>query len=262
MKTPLIYILCLLNFSACLGQAPKTGPFRTYEVGRIDSLESFMNFTAAEKYTDSIYKIGDHQIDSIQSELEARIVNKNSDTAKFLADAFAGATNHFSSNRARIFINGVRNGKTEKGNPRVDAGLPAVCKCFQIEDSISVEFAFGFGGGIAVRQQIVGSLFHTNVSVITRHAEIYKARLSDKAFKSEVDLVPLAERMTLLNKPTMHLGEQLTGFVIIQSKPYFENAGERKADTVSMNLRYLFTCKTQKKLTAPKSGFASGIGDE
>lgn len=214
-----------------------------------------MRFTEVEKRTNSLYMETDHQMDSIWLSLQKQLSNKASDTAKFLTDAFADQINDFSSNRARLFISGVQNGKVLKGDPMAAKGIPAVCKCYQEGDIISVEFAFGFGGGIAVRQQIVGSTFNTNISLITRHADIYKARLSDKVYKSELTLEPLTENMTLLTKPLMKVGEQLTGFATVQSRPYFENAGGGKADSVSTNVRYFFTCKTRKKLTGPNIGF-------
>lgn len=214
-----------------------------------------MRLTRVEKQTDSLYKESDHELDSIRREYESVLPNKNSDTAKFLLGAFADQINDFSSNRARLFVSGIQNDKVIKGDPMAAKGIPAVCKCYQEGDTISVQFAFGFGGGIAVRQQLVGTTFHTNVTLITRHADIYKASLSDKAFKSELTLEPLTESLTLLTKPEMKAGEQLTGFVTVQSKPYFEIAGSGKADTVSTNVRYFFTCKTRKKPIAPNSGF-------
>jgi hypothetical protein len=255
MRTLFTFTFYLLLFSSCRIQVPKVGGFSEYHIGKIDSLENFVKITTVEKRTDSLYNESDQQMDSIRRNVESKMTNKNSDSAKYLADAFANLINDFSSNRARIFISGVRNGKAENGDPMAGEGLPAVCKCFQNKDSITVEFAFGFAGGIAVRQQIVGSSFHTNVSVITRHADIYKANLSDKGFKSELVVVPLMENMTLLTKPSLQIGEQLTGFVTVQSKPYFEYSGQGKADTVYLKIRYFFTCKTRKKLAAPNSGF-------
>ena len=255
MRTLFIFTVFLFSISFCRSQSKNTVGFSSYRVGKIDSLEAFMRFTEVEKRTNSLYNETDQQLDSMWLSLEKQLQNKASDTARFLSDAFADQINDFSLNRARLFISAVRNGAIENGDPMAAKGIPAVCKCYQKEDTISVEFAFGFGGGIAVRQQILGSTFHTNVSVITRHANIYKASLSDKEFKSELTLEPVIENMTLSTKPSMKVGEQLTGFVTVQSKPYFENAGGGKADIVSINVRYFFTCKTRKKLTAPNSSF-------
>jgi hypothetical protein len=255
MRILFITTVNLIAFSSCHGQSPKVGGFSNYQVGSIDSLDSFMRFTSVEKQTDSIYKEGDKQIDSLQREVESKITNKNSDTAKFLTYAFAGLINDFSSNRARLFISAVRNNEAEVGDPMAAEGLPAVCKCIQDKDSITVEFAFGFGGGIAVKQKMVGLTFRTNVTVVTRHADIYKASLSDKTFKSELTLEPMTENMTLLTRPSMQIGEQLTGFVTVQSRPYFVKASGGKIDTASTNVRYFFTCKTRKKPAAPNSGF-------
>lgn len=255
MRTLFIFTVFLVTFSSCQSQEKNASGFSIYRVGKIDSLDSFMRFTEVEKRTDSIYKETDRQLDSIWLSVEKQLPNKASDTARFLKDAVAEQINDFSSNRARLFVSGIRNHKVVKSDPMAAKGIPAVCKCYQEGDTISVEFAFGFGGGIAVRQQLVGSTFHTNISLITRHADIYKASLSDKTFKSELTFEPLKENMTLLTKPSMKIGEQLTGFVTVQSRPYFEDAGDGEADTVSTNVRYFFTCKTRKKPTAPNSGF-------
>ncbi len=255
MRTVFIFTFNLVLYSSCVSQLPKVGGYSFYHVGRIDNLESFIKFTSAELRTDSLYKNSDRKMDSISQGYEKKIANKNSDTAKFLTDAFASLRSDFSSNRARIFISGVRNGKAEKIDPVAAEGLPAVCNCYQDKDIISVEFAFGFFGGFAVRQQIVGSLFHTKVYVVTRHADIYKASLLDTAFRSELEIEPLKQNMTLLTKPSMNIGEQLTGFVTFQSKPYFENAGQGNVDSVSINVRYFFTCKTRQTLTAISRGF-------
>lgn len=183
------------------------------------------------------------------------MAGKGGDTAKLVAYLISTQINNFPTNRARIFAKSSRNGGVEKGDPKAAAGIPASCKCFQNKDTISVEFGFGFAGGMGFRQQIVGSSFRTKVALVTRHAKIYKAKLLDKEFESEIELMPLKETMTLLNKPTMLVGEQLTGFVTFQSKPFFERTGGNKADAVSVSINYFFTCKTLEKIELPDAGF-------
>jgi hypothetical protein len=224
----------LIIFSSCKGQSTKLN-FKPFSVDSIPQLQKFLTLSPDELKMQESDAGMNEVLDSIMA----------SDTTNLAKEYLV--KKDFKNNRARVFLKTLTNGKIEKADDAVLNGLSSSCDCEQNGDTIFVQMNVGFFGGAGIKLQVTNDKFHSSYFTYIDHVKPFKVRPSDKEFVGYVSVPNAEHSLTLDQKPTFSLGQQITGYLTFTSSRYYEQVGDDlKEEYVEGNL--YFTCKTKKKV--------------
>jgi hypothetical protein len=205
-----ILLFSLVLFSCRTKQDDGHTANKTYQVGNIPGIDSFKIYTVLEKEMDS----------------NSKKYNQ--------AD--------FRTNRGRIFMNSYTNNKLIKGEFSSHESLPIPCECYTEKDTIYINMAIGFFGGIGYRIKVYKDNFESAFFDWTDDVKPYKANIDDTAFTSFVVAENKYQYLILDKKPNLQQGRQLTGFLTFTSKNYYEIQMNDHLDSSYVTGKLYFTC--------------------
>lgn len=158
-----------------------------------------------------------------------------------------GVPKDFRNNRARIFMDGYHNDEKQSANDEYPEGLPTPCDCFLHNDTLTVRMGIGFFGGTGFLIDLCGARYSSSFFVYTNDEKPYKSNLNDTCFYEYAIAKSKRQKLILNQRPEYRPGQQLTGFLDIESKPYYIDSGNNMPDSSYVAGKIYFTCRTRMK---------------
>lgn len=224
------YFLAL--FISCNGQVDIGDKFNSkFSVGQITALNNFFVLNNDEKYLDSINNSFDKSIDSLIKQDTIQTFIKKKD---------------FLNNRSRILLTEVANGiETIKDKDKIDKdGFSAQCDCGIFKDTLFINSGIGFFGGAGLSIKVFGNNFQSGFYEYIDDVKPYKLTLTSE-YTDDIFVESKYQYLQLDKQPNFKIGQQLTGYLTMTSKEFFENRFGEKLDTNYVKVIMRFTCLTK-----------------
>lgn len=216
--------------SSCQGQQKDDG--RTYNkeyvVGTIPLRNDFLALTKQEKELDSLFNSDFKEIGNSQK-------HRNLPTISFR------------NNRARILLYETTNGKQWQKDPSLKKGMSTMCRCAVDGDTMEINMAAGFFGGVGLKIKVYGKQFGSWFFQENDNVENLKTTLADTSFRSRVIVENKSQHLAFDRQPDFKPGQQITGYFTFTSDEYFEK-NRQNIDTLSASGKIHFTCQPMQRI--------------
>lgn len=236
MRYALIIIVFFLPISLCCkGQVDNGDKYnRKYLVGEIENVKAFMQVNHAEESLASLFNSYDRSTDSlITKDTTQELIKKND----------------FFNNRSRILLTEVVNGveSINDGDKIGKDGFSTLCDCSISMDTLLISSGFGFFGGVAIIVKVFANDFQTDFNEYTDDVKPYKLTLESE-FTDNITVESKYQYLKFDQQRGFKIGQQLTGFLTLTSKDFFEDDYGEKLDTKYVRVKMYFTCLTKQRI--------------
>ncbi len=220
-------IFCSLIFTSLVanGQIVKVKQHthnKEYEIGPIPSLSDFRTLTRAEKEMNSLFK----------SDVNDSVAQRHRSLS----------ANSFANNRARILLYEIKNGRQLQKDVSNKKGTSAMCVCALDADTMEINMALGFFGGVGVKIKVYENKFSSWTFQENDNVENLKTSLADTSFNVRVWVENKNQYLVFDRQPDFRVGQQVTGYFTYTSRQYFEK-NHQSIDTISISGKIHFTCQ-------------------
>lgn len=99
---------------------------------------------------------------------------------------------------------------------------PTISRAVYINDTLRISTSLGFFAGAAVGIEITKDTFKGYYYENADHTPVYKYRLSDSCYISDITVSPVSEKLILNKRPTFKNGEELAGEYYGTFQPFYE----------------------------------------
>jgi hypothetical protein len=231
MRTPFVIFLfiALVSIFSCQGQQDDGRTYnKEYVVGSIPLMNDFLTLTKVEKELDSLFNSDFKGISGSQKRRGLSTIS-------------------FSNNRARIVLYETTNGKQQQKDPSIKKGMPTMCRCALNGDTLEINMAVGFFGGVGLKIKVYGKKFGSWFFQENDNVENLKTTLADTSFSSRVIIENNSQYLIFDRQPNFKPGQQITGYFTFTSEKYFEKKGQN-IDTISASGKIHFTCQPIQRI--------------